>query len=396
MWRSSILVAAGVMVISGLALGLYQSLFFRFVTFYDIHATLAGLVFSTFYVAYFLLAVPASLFHRQFGYKLGFLLGLTAFAVGSFILYLAILRHNIGIFLASMAMMGCSGALLDTSLNPLAVEAGKPSTSVIRLNVVQVFYGLGLFAGYFFAVVLFDEHFELSLDVATPHSARPYLLAGLAAILLAFFVEHVTLPSFIRKNGTSALRQEFKALVDDNAFRIAAASVFSCCAALMVLWTTHYRYHVDELPGHVVTLFERGWIWFLLGRLVGCGLMRWIAPLRLLRWSVVFSVVAILAAAIVGGGVGWVCLLFVSASIAILYPTVIGDALDRHRTHIKLAAGLLVTAGGLGSALFAIATSLAVDVLLVPPRIVVCFVLPFLVVVLLHARSAGAGRERLG
>src|SRR5579859_2441214 len=44
----------------------------------------AGLIQSAFYLGYFLLATPAALLMRRFGYKIGFLVGLWLFSAGCF------------------------------------------------------------------------------------------------------------------------------------------------------------------------------------------------------------------------------------------------------------------------------------------------------------------------
>src|SRR5579859_3085587 len=45
----------------------------------------AGLVQSAFYMGYFLLATPAALLMRRFGYKSGFVTGLLLFSAGAFL-----------------------------------------------------------------------------------------------------------------------------------------------------------------------------------------------------------------------------------------------------------------------------------------------------------------------
>lgn len=388
--RTAIWVATGLFMIPGFALGLYQSFFFKFSNFYALVPLSVGLVFALFHIAYFSFAIPAALFHRQFGYKLGFLLGLSSFALSAFLLYLAVVQRSSAYFMAAVAMMGSSGVLLDTSLNPLAIEAGNPSTAIVRLNVVHLFNGFGLFGGYFTAATLFERHFQLTLGSATPDSARPYILIGLGVMLLAFLVEQIPLPAFVDRNKSSSPRREIASLLGDKTFLIAAASLCACCAALMILWSASYRYHLSEMPGHTMAVFERGWFWFVIGRLAGCGLMRWIDPMRLVRWGAGFCLVAIVGAAATGGVAGWVSLLSASAYISILYPTVLATTLVRHGSHIKLATGLLLAAAGTGSALSAWTVNLALDVLLVHPRVVVCFALPFLGLVLFYARKATA------
>src|ERR1700738_5672078 len=45
----------------------------------------AGLVQSAFYLGYFVLALPAALLMRRFGYKAGFVIGLLLFGHGTFL-----------------------------------------------------------------------------------------------------------------------------------------------------------------------------------------------------------------------------------------------------------------------------------------------------------------------
>lgn len=392
-WRTSILVVTSLLAVSGLVLGLYQSLFFRFASFYGFRSSLVGLIFSFFYIAYFSIAIPSSLFIRRFGYMLGILLGLSLFSIAAFIFYQAVVLRRIDFFLIAVAMMGSCGALLDTALNPFAIEVGNPLTAIVRLNIVHVFNALGLSAGYFFSVVLFNEHFEVTLGGATPYSARPYLLTGLGAMLLAYYVEQITLPSFAREGNANTLWQEIGSLLRDKFFQISLVAAFTCCAAMMILWTSHYRYHVNELPGHVIALFERGWVWFVCGRIVGCVLMRWINPMCLLQWCIGLSIVAVAIAAAAGGVAGWGSLLSASAFFSILYPTILGYALDRCRGRIKLAAGFLVAAAGIGSAIFAVSTNFLLDVQCVNPRLVICLALPLFAVIFAVARTLPYARR---
>jgi hypothetical protein len=59
---------------------------------------------------------------------------------------------------------------------------------------------------------------------------------------------------------------------------------------------------MNELPGHAVPLFERGFFWFAIERCVGTVLMRRIDPIRLLRWSAGLCLIATVITAAVGAG----------------------------------------------------------------------------------------------
>ena len=58
----------------------------------------AGLVQSAFYMGYFLLATPAALLMRRFGYKSGFIVGLLLFGIGAFLFWPAATLVVIRIF----------------------------------------------------------------------------------------------------------------------------------------------------------------------------------------------------------------------------------------------------------------------------------------------------------
>jgi FHS family L-fucose permease-like MFS transporter len=379
-------VAGGLLAIWGIALWLYNALFFKFAHFFAFGPVDVAWALTAFHVAYVLLALPAVRFHHRFGYKLGILAALSVFAVGAFLLFLAIVQHSSASFFGAVLMIGWCGAWLDTALNPLVVAAGAPETAVRRLNVAHTFNGIGLFAAYLIAVSLVGRDYLLSGD-ATAATARPYVLIGLGAILLAFLIEQVALPAFASKGHGSAagIRSEMRALLHDKTFRYAAAAIFASCVVLTVLWTVNYQYHKAELPDRVVPVFERGWFWFVAGRLAGAGLMRWIDPVRLLLWSAAACLIAIAGAAMAGGLTGWTALLAASLFLSITYPTVFGSALARNPARMALAAGLLVVAAGIGNAASSLITSMALDVLSLHPRIVVLLAFPLEAVILLYA-----------
>jgi len=381
--RTAFAVTVGLFAIWGLALWLYNALFFKFTEFFSFTPVHVAWTMALFHVAYFLLAIPAVLFQRQFGYKLGFLFGLSIFALGAFLLYLSIIQHSGLYFLGAVVMIGSCGAWLDTSLNPLAIEAGKPDTAVARLGLAHAFNGFGLLAGYITATWLIEAHYTLSVGATAHLSARPYVLVGLGAILLAFLVEQISLPAYAsaRVDKATDVRVELRPLMADRTFMLASAALFSYTVVLTILWTSNYNYRVTEAPGHGIDLFERVFFWFAAGRCAGAALMRVINPLRLLQASITLTLIAIAYAVMHGGVDGYHCLLSASFLLSIAYPTVFGSAIVRHRPRMKLAAGLLAVGAGAGNALACMFVPLALHALDVGPRSVIVFALPFVAVI---------------
>src|ERR1035437_7998088 len=82
----------------------------------------AGLVQSAFYMGYFLPALPSALLMRRWGYKAGFIVGLTLFAVGSFLFWPAAQAESYGFFLFALFVIAAGASFLETASNPFVAQ----------------------------------------------------------------------------------------------------------------------------------------------------------------------------------------------------------------------------------------------------------------------------------
>jgi MFS transporter, FHS family, L-fucose permease len=383
-------VTAGLFVVSGLALWLYNALFFKLAQFFSFTSVRMAAMLALFHVSYILFALSAGLFHRQFGYKLGVLSGLNIFALGAFLFYLAIIQHSGVYFLASVAVIGASGGWLDTALNPMALGSGP--TAVARLNLAHAFNGLGLLLAISTVILLLGNGYQLISETEAQSSARPYVVVGLGAIFLAYLIEQIHLPDNVSKGTATAsnIRAEIRGFLRDKPFGLAAGALSAYCVVLTILWTANYKYHLHEVSAGIMPLLERGPVWFVIGRFAGTVLMRWIDPVRLLQWCAGLCLAAIAGASAFGGNFGWECLLSASLFLSITYPTVFGTALGGHRQGMALAACIMVVAAGIGNAVSSSIVCLALNTLNLNARIVVLAALPFETVILFFALRAAA------
>src|SRR5246127_2351538 len=107
----------------------------------------AGLVQSAFYLGYFLLATPAALVMRRFGYKAGFLTGLFLFGAGAMLFWPAAIVGRYSFFLFALFVVASGLSFLETSANPFIAQFGPAATSERRLNFSQAFNPLGSITG---------------------------------------------------------------------------------------------------------------------------------------------------------------------------------------------------------------------------------------------------------
>jgi FHS family L-fucose permease-like MFS transporter len=107
----------------------------------------SGLVQFANYLAYFLMAIPAGLIARKFGYKGGILVGLTLIAAGAFWFIPA---TNIGAywaFLLGLFVIASGMTCLETIANPYTTLLGPPESGATRINIAQTLNGGGWILG---------------------------------------------------------------------------------------------------------------------------------------------------------------------------------------------------------------------------------------------------------
>lgn len=102
----------------------------------------AALVDSAVFIAYFLMALPAGVIIKKYGYKTGIITGLLIFAFGCYLFIPAANAQQYLFFLAALFIIACGLTILETAANPYASSLGDPATSTQRLNFAQLFNGL--------------------------------------------------------------------------------------------------------------------------------------------------------------------------------------------------------------------------------------------------------------
>ena len=155
----------------------------------DISITQSSLIQVTTYLGYFLTAIPAGWFINRHGYRLGVVLGLLLFGIGSLLFIPCAAVGTFYAFLGALFIIGCGLVFLETSANPYVTELGEKETATSRLNFSQSFNGLGcLFATFVVGQFFFSGHFEDN------HVAVPYTILGILVLVIALIFSRINLP----------------------------------------------------------------------------------------------------------------------------------------------------------------------------------------------------------
>ena len=107
----------------------------------------SGLVQAANYLAYFLMAIPAGLIAKKFGYKSGILLGLLLIAAGAVWFIPAVSIGTYWAFLLGLFVIAAGMTCLETIANPYATVLGPPESGPTRINIAQTTNGLGWILG---------------------------------------------------------------------------------------------------------------------------------------------------------------------------------------------------------------------------------------------------------
>ncbi|GLQ98904.1 L-fucose:H+ symporter permease [Dyella mobilis] len=324
----------------------------------------AGLVQSAFYLGYFLVAMPAGMFMRRFGYKSAVVLGLALYGAGALLFWPAASLAAYDLFLVALFVIASGLAFLETSANPFVTLLGPRETATRRLNLAQAFNPLGSIAG-----ILIGQHFiftgveRSSAQIAAmsamqrtaffeseTHAVQwPYLVIGLVVLAWALLILLTRFPAVAgaRHAGTATEAGVLRRLLRDRRFVGALFAQFFYVGAQVGVWSYTIRYVQATMPGttarDAANFLTAGLVCFMVGRFAGAALMKYVAPVRLLLTFAAVNIVLTLFAVFHPGNHGAYALVASSFFMSVMYPTVFALGVEgRNDDERKLGSALLV------------------------------------------------------
>jgi len=122
----------------------------QFMKSFELNRFQAGLIQSAYYMGYFILAIPAGLLMRRFGYKVGLVTGLILFSLGALLFWPAAIIGKYGMFLFALFVIASGASFLETGANPFITKDPMPSVMVplttffvLLFKTVIVAYSMG-------------------------------------------------------------------------------------------------------------------------------------------------------------------------------------------------------------------------------------------------------------
>lgn len=319
-------------------------------------ASLAGWALS---IGYYVMALPAALISRNFGFKSGIVFGLGCFAVGLFLFYPAAEARHFFTFLGAAVIVGSGLAILEVSADPLVVRLGPKESAVRRLNIAQALNPVGVVSGFFLGQWILSEHVKNPGSDPAQDLVMPLFLIGGAVLAFAFLVDNTAFPppAIERVGKSDSTLKSFVPLWRLPLFKSGVAAQFLCAVGQTVMWGFTLRYAMDADPGLSLSGAKDVLLWsliaFTLGRFAGTALMYLIQSALLLVIFAAGGALSTALAAIAGGRLGIECLIVASFFLSIQFPTIFASAIRDIGEHTKSGAAVLMFAAGSGAAVLA-------------------------------------------
>ena len=339
----------------------------------------AGYVQVSFYGAYSVIAIFASLLIQKAGYRCGVLVGLGVYVIGALLYVPACIAQSFWLYIVGIFIVAGGCAVLETTCNPYVLALGDESTAVRRLNFAQMFNPVGSLAGILLAQQLIlanlhpataDERAGMppeALDKIVNNElfwvCVPYvgLCAIAAAIWLVFFFSKRT-----DVDKVSGDRMEIGSVLSILArspkwYLGVVAQVFYV-GVQIAAWTWMNVYCQKELGVSAkdgATYYLIAIVAFIVCRWIATFAMKYVDPAGLMA---VFSAAAVACSLgvmyiptsvlfSVGGlpfSLNVICLIAMSGCMSLMFPTIYGIALGGidSKAHKLGAAGLIMAIVG--------------------------------------------------
>ena len=360
---------------------------------FSLSYTEAMLTQFCFFLAYFVVSIPAALLVSRIGYMRGIVAGLVVMAAGCLMFSPAASMGWYPAFLAALFVLAAGITVVQVAANPLAAGLGDPARAHSRLTLAQAFNSFGTMLG-----PLFGSALILAAGVSEPAAGMD------PAALAAFRVEqagHVRLPYMIiagvlvalaalcwwlRRAPVPAVRAvvqgDYLRLLKIPRLSLGALSIFLYVGAEVAVGSALVNYLImvgatatEHAAGNLIAVY---WGLAMVGRFIGAWVLRFVPPgLVLAVCAFGAALLGLLAGTVLEGTVAAVAILSIGLFNSVMFPTIFTLSIDGLGEDTAGGSGLLCLAI-VGGAIVPLLTGVVADAaglglaLLVPVACYLC------------------------
>lgn len=320
----------------------------------------SSLIDGSFFIAYFIMAIPAGMVMKRFGYKTGIIAGLLLFAIGAFLFIPAANSRVFGLFLTALFVIASGLTFLETAANPYMTVLGEPEGAAQRLNLAQSFNGLAatiapLLGGLFIlsgntltsaeTASMTTEQMRVFLDGEAATVKLPYLIIGIIVLLVAVLLYKSKLPEITEAGHDIELPTGSQSIMRHKHLIWGIAAQFFYVGAQVCVSSFFIRYlgktaGIDEKTA--ANYLSAALLCFMVGRFIGTFLMKYISPNILLAIYALANIVLLTVVVIYGGMISVYGLIGVEFFMSIMFPTIFSLSIQSLGKETKIGSSLVI------------------------------------------------------
>lgn len=321
------------------------------------------------YIAFFFLALPASIILKKVGFKNGLSLGLLFLAAGSLLFIPAAHMRSYSLFLTGIFVQGAAMALLQTAANPYITIIGPIESAAKRISIAGICNkGAGILAPIIMGTLFLKNSADLEkkISVATESEKStilnevlsrvnlPYITLAILFIIIAIVFKVITLPEV--EEETEQVDADSNATAKTSIFQfphlfLGALCIFTCVAAEVMAGDLIGPYgkelHLD--PSKTTYLTSLTLSCMLIGYLIGIiTIPKYISQQKMLR---ICTIVGIIFSTISLFSTGYVAITFIALlglANSLMWPAIFPLGIQGLGKFTKLGSAIMIMgiAGG--------------------------------------------------
>ena len=298
------------------------------------------LIQTAFFLAYFIISLPAAKIIDWIGYKRAIIVGLSTMVAACLLVYPAARIPSFPFFLSALMILASGITVLQVAANPYVAVLGRPETASSRLNLTQAFNSLGTFLAPFFgglfiltAAPKMEEVRALApaaLQAYRLHEAAtvkmPYVGLGIALVLLAIAIGSFKLPKI------EQAQHKVGEKVNDSIWKhpnliFAAVAIFVYVGAEVSIGSFLVNYFNQPDIGGLTAkaaanLVAFYWGGAMVGRFIGSALLQKVKTGSLLGICAVCAAALVAISMLTNGHAAMYSILLVGLFNSIMFPSI--------------------------------------------------------------------------
>lgn len=326
---------------------------------FELNYTETLMIQFVFFSTYFLIALPGAKLIEWVGYKYAIAIGLGVTGAGALMFVPAAMLALYPLFLSAFFVLAAGITTLQVAANPYVAVIGPPETASSRLNLVQAFNSLGTavapaFGGWLIlgrsvggtsihsAVLTQGQRMSDVLVVRWPYFGIGFVMFALACTIALWRLPELSAEDLPDDRVNDSVFRHRRLVVGLGAIFLYVGAEIGVGSFLINYISSPTVANVPHADASFyVTLF---WSGAMLGRFVGSGVMRFVAPALLLGLQAVAAASLILISINTSGHISLWAILLVGLMNSIMFPTIFALAIAGLGHLTQRGSGLLIMA----------------------------------------------------